>query len=100
MTNSVEALEAFRANPNSFDLVITDQTMPNMTGMQLARKLLHIRSDLPLVLMTGFSEMVTRETAKKMGIREYIMKPMVTLDLGKAIRRALGHNKKEAGNRD
>jgi PAS domain S-box-containing protein len=88
-TNSLEVLKTFQAHPDKFDLVITDQTMPNMTGLQLAEKLLHFRSDIPIILITGFSEKVTLETAKKMGISEYIMKPIVARDLGKIIRQVL-----------
>ena len=95
-TGSVEALEAFRAQPDRFDLVITDQTMPDMIGLELAEKLLHYRPDVPIILITGFSEIVTPEIIKKIGICEYIMKPIVALDLGKAIRRALNpKNEKE-----
>ncbi|MBW1796685.1 MAG: response regulator, partial [Deltaproteobacteria bacterium] len=67
-TSSVEALEAFRAQPDRFDLVITDQTMPNMTGVELAKELMRIRPDIPIILITGFSEIVPPEKAKKMGI--------------------------------
>ena len=88
-TSSVEALEAFRAQPDRFDVVITDQTMPNMTGMELAGELMAIRSNIPIILTTGFSELVTPEKARAIGIREYIMKPVVARDLGKAIRRVL-----------
>ena len=88
-TSSVEALEAFRAQPEKFDLVITDQTMPNMTGVELARELMRIRPDIPVILITGFSEAVTLEKAGRMDIREYIMKPVLLRDLGKAIRRVL-----------
>ncbi len=91
-TSSVEALEAFRSQPDGFDLVITDQTMPDMTGVEFVGELLRIRPDLPIILMTGFSEMVTPETAKKIGVREFIMKPIMILDLGKAIRRVLNPN--------
>ncbi len=95
-TSSIEALEAFRKEPDRFDLIITDQTMPNMTVVEFAGELLHIRPDVSIILMTGYSEMVTPETAKKIGIREYIMKPIISLDLGKAIRRALNpKNEKE-----
>jgi signal transduction histidine kinase/CheY-like chemotaxis protein len=87
--NSVEALEAFRHQPEEFDLVITDQTMPNMTGAKLAQEIMGIRSDIPVILFTGFSEVISEEKAKAMGIREYIMKPVITRDLAKAIRRVL-----------
>ena len=88
-TSSVEALEAFRANPHKFDLVITDMTMPNMTGDELAEKIMAIRTDTPIILCTGFSERITEEQAKKMGIREFVMKPLVMSDLAKTVRRVL-----------
>ncbi|MBW1740158.1 MAG: response regulator [Deltaproteobacteria bacterium] len=91
-TSSVEALEAFRAQPDKFDIVITDQTMPNMTGIGLAKELLRIRPDIPIILCTGFSEAITPERAKAMGIREFIMKPIVTSDIAKSIRRVLDMN--------
>jgi CheY-like chemotaxis protein len=92
-TNSLEALKAFRAHPDKFDLVITDQTMPNMTGLQLAKKLLHFRPDIPIILITGFSEKATLEITKKIGISEYIMKPIIVRNISKAIRGALNSKK-------
>ena len=74
-TRSLEALELFRAKPDHFDLVITDMTMPNMTGDRLALKLMKIRPDIPIILCTGFSEKITEAKAKGMGIRKFIMKP-------------------------
>lgn len=88
-TSSIEALEAFRAQPDKFDLVITDQTMPNMTGEMLARKLLRIRPDIPIILCTGYSESITKEKVKAMGIRELIMKPVVRSELARIIRDVL-----------
>ncbi|MBW1855792.1 MAG: response regulator, partial [Deltaproteobacteria bacterium] len=88
-TSSVEALEAFRANPDKYDLVITDMTMPNMTGFELAPRLLEIRPDIPIIICTGFSEMVDEARAKSVGIREYVMKPMDKDQIGKAIRKVL-----------
>ena len=88
-TDGGEALEAFRVKPNGFDLVITDQTMPQMTGLRLAEEILQIRPDIPIILCTGFSESVNGERAKAAGIREYIMKPFSARDLGETIRRAL-----------
>ena len=88
-TSSIEALEAFRAQPDKFDLVITDQTMPNMTGETLARKLLRIRPDIPIILCTGYSELITEEKAKAMGIKELIMKPVVRSELAMIIRHVL-----------
>jgi len=94
-TSSVEALETFRAQPDRFDLVITDQTMPNMTGVRLAKELMRIRPNIPIILTTGFSEVVTPEVAKSVGIRDYIMKPVVAHDLATAIRGVLDESNAE-----
>jgi PAS domain S-box-containing protein len=89
-TSSIEALEVFRAYPHKFDLVITDMTMPNMTGEILARELMGIRPDIPVILCTGFSETTTEEKAKAMGVREFVMKPFEMNKLSKTIRKILG----------
>ena len=88
-TSSVEALEAFRAAPGKFDLVITDMAMPNISGDQLASELIKIRSDIPVVLCTGFSERMPEERAKALGIKGFLMKPIVMKDLSKTIREVL-----------
>ena len=88
-TSSIEALEVFRKTPNKFDLVITDQTMPNKTGTQLTRELLRIRPDIPVILCTGFSETVNKENFKALGIRAFVMKPIVKNDIAKTIRKVL-----------
>jgi PAS domain S-box-containing protein len=88
-TSSVEALHIFHNQPDRFDLVITDQTMPHMTGKQLAKELLHLRPDLPIILCTGFSEMVTPDKTKASGIREYVLKPVTQRDMAESIRRVL-----------
>jgi PAS domain S-box-containing protein len=88
-TSSIEALELFRSRHGDFDLVITDMTMPNMTGADLAREMLAIRPDLPIILCTGYSEIMTAERARELGIRGYVMKPMTRNDIGRAIRDAL-----------
>ena len=85
-TSSVEALEVFRSRPHDFDLVVTDMTMPNMRGDYLAKELLDIRPDLPIILCTGFSEVISEEKAKNIGIRAFIMKPVVMKDIAKAVR--------------
>jgi CheY-like chemotaxis protein len=90
-TSSVEALEAFRARPETYDLLLTDQAMPHMTGVRLAEEILRIRPDIPVVLCTGFSEMVTRESARTLGIREYVMKPVIKSEMARTVRRALDH---------
>ncbi|MBA4419263.1 MAG: hypothetical protein C0392_15365 [Syntrophus sp. (in: bacteria)] len=89
MTKSREALDLFRARPDRFDLVITDMTMPKMTGFELVREIRHIRPDVPVILCTGFSELVTKEQAMSLGFRDYIMKPIVLSQLAAAIRHAL-----------
>jgi len=88
-TSSVEALEAFRANPGKFDLVITDMAMPNMSGDKLASELIKIRSDIPILLCTGFSERMPVEKAEQMGIKGFLMKPIVRADLSNMIREVL-----------
>ncbi len=89
-TSSVEALEAFRANPMDFDAVITDMTMPKMTGRGLSREILKIRPDIPIVVCTGFSEKVSPETAREAGFREMLMKPFSLDNLAKTLRNVLG----------
>ncbi len=90
-----EALRTFREQPDAFDIVVTDQTMPHMTGSQLAGKLMQIREDIPIILATGFSETLTPEASREMGIREYLMKPLVSREIGKAIRRTLDRKTEE-----
>lgn len=89
LTDSRAALELFRANPNRFDLVITDMTMPVMTGEILAKNLMAIRSDIPVIICTGFSERISAEKAKAMGIKAFALKPLVTVDLARTIRGVL-----------
>jgi two-component system cell cycle sensor histidine kinase/response regulator CckA len=72
LTNA-EALEKFRNAPDQFDLIITDQTMPKMTGKMLSREILKIRDDIAVILSTGYSNIVTEEKINKFGIKEYIM---------------------------
>jgi PAS domain S-box-containing protein len=91
--DSLEALDTFRTNPQAFDLVITDQTMPKMTGEKLAESLLSIRPDIPVILCTGFSELINGDKAKVLGISEFVMKPFTVKEMAKIIRRALSKNK-------
>ena len=88
-SSSSDALAYFREQPDHFDLVITDQTMPQMTGFHLAKQLLQIRPTIPIILCTGFSDTITPEQAKASGIREYLMKPLSIQDLSAAIRRVV-----------
>jgi PAS domain S-box-containing protein len=84
--DSTEALKAFSSDPSQFDLVITDQTMPGMTGIRLASELLRIRPGIPIVLCTGHSETVSPEKAKEAGIREFLMKPLIKHELAQTVR--------------
>jgi signal transduction histidine kinase/ActR/RegA family two-component response regulator len=93
ITSSIEALEAFRHHPEAFDLVITDQTMPNRTGKELAEALASIRPDMPIILCTGFSEQIDERKAKTMGISAFVMKPIIMRDIANTIREVL--NKKQ-----
>jgi len=87
--SSVEALELFKSRSDTYDLIITDMTMPNMTGDELAKKLIAIRSDIPIILCTGFSVKITEEKAKRLGIRALVSKPILKRDIAETIRRAL-----------
>jgi len=86
-TSSIEALEAFRNDPDRFDLVMTDQTMPNMTGKELVGKLMSIRPDIPIILCTGFSQQIDERTASRMGIRAFVMKPIILSELAQTLRK-------------
>jgi signal transduction histidine kinase len=88
-TSSVEALQHFQNDPAGFDLVITDMTMPHLTGKELATALLKIKPALPIILCTGFSETITEETAKRIGIKAFILKPIVMSDLAETMRKVL-----------
>ena len=83
------ALEEFRKNPREFDLVITDQSMPKMSGVDLAEAILAERPDLPIILCTGFSDVVDGRRAEARGVREFIVKPFTLAEISKTIRRAL-----------
>ena len=88
-TDGLEALETFKANPEAFDLVITDMTMPAINGDRLAAGILKIRPGLPVILCTGYSSMVSEESARSMGIAALCMKPLVRKDLAAVIKRVL-----------
>ena len=87
--SSIEALELFRREPDRFDLVITDMTMPHMTGDKLAQELMKIRSDIPVILCTGHSSLVSEEKANDMGIRAFVMKPITNRVIAETVRRVL-----------
>ena len=88
-TGSLEALEAFKADPQGFDLVVTDMTMPNMTGVQLAAELKKIRPGIPVVLCTGFSYQVNAEKSRALGIEGFVMKPIIMKEIAAVIRQVL-----------
>ncbi len=85
-TDPVSALEIFRAQAGKFDLIITDMTMPKMTGDILAGKMLEIQPDIPVIICTGFSTQINKEKIEAIGIRELVMKPFLGQDLARAVR--------------
>ena len=88
-TEPEQALKRFESNPNGFDLVITDMTMPKMTGAVLSEKIKEIRPDIPVIICTGHSSLIDEERAKQFGIDAYVMKPVSISTLGKTIRKVL-----------
>ncbi len=95
-TSSVEALELFRSKPDDFDLVITDMTMPNMTGDELAIELMKIRSDIPVILCTGYSKKISDKNSAAIGIKAFAYKPIVKADLAKTVRKVLDEAKSDS----
>lgn len=89
VTDSAKALSVFSSNPASFDLVITDQIMPGLTGIDLAKHFLGIRGDIPIILCTGHSATVSPEMAKEAGVRAFVMKPLSKEDLAEVVRAVL-----------
>ncbi len=88
-TSSEEALELFNSRPDRFDLVVTDMTMPGLTGDRLARAMMQIRPDIPVILCTGFSTSISEEKALELGIRAFINKPVLKRQIGETIRKVL-----------
>jgi PAS domain S-box-containing protein len=95
VANGPEALKTFRENPEDFDLVITDMTMPGMTGAELSREILKIKPGFPIILCTGFSEIISEGEAKAMGIRRFLMKPVFLDTLAGEIRTVLDASRRE-----
>ena len=91
--SSTDALMEFRANPEAFDLVVSDMNMPNMTGEQFARKLMAIRPNIPVIICTGFSERIDKEKAHAIGIKGFLMKPVVKSELAQMVRKVLDEAK-------
>ena len=90
--DSLRAIEVFSAGPDDFDLIITDHTMPNLTGMDLAKEVRRIRPDMPIILCTGFSEKITPDSVKELGI-ELLMKPYGLRQISEAVRKILDTRK-------
>lgn len=97
VSSATEALELFKADPNRYDLVISDMTMPVMTGLELVQKMFGIRPGVPAILCTGFSDCVDEASARDLGIAEYLMKPVTRQELLEKVRRALGREGRQAG---
>lgn len=88
-TGSIDALQAFQNQPDRFDLVLTDMTMPSMTGKDLARRMLQIRPDIPIILCTGYSAQIDEAKSRQIGIRAFAYKPLVKKDVARLIRKVL-----------
>jgi CheY-like chemotaxis protein len=88
-SNSIKALETFQNQPDQFDLIITDQTMPGMTGADMARRMIQIRPDIPIILCTGYSTIISEEKAKSIGIKEFALKPLSKKAIAVLIRKVL-----------
>jgi CheY-like chemotaxis protein len=88
-TSAIEALEAFKSNPDSFDLVVTDMAMPKMSGLDLAEKIIQIRPGISLVLCTGFDVAMNEEKIAAYGIKDIIHKPILRRDMAAVVRKAL-----------
>ncbi len=92
-TSSRQALECFQADPQGFDLLLTDVTMPELTGDKLAKKVLAIRPDIPILLCTGFSEKIDKQKADQLGIKGFLMKPVVKSDMARMVRQILDEDR-------
>jgi CheY-like chemotaxis protein len=89
-TSSVNARKTFMEDPNRFDLVITDQTMPNITGLDLARQFIDMRGDIRIILCTGFSQPNIEQEANALGIRRFVKKPFGARQLANMVREEMG----------
>jgi CheY-like chemotaxis protein len=94
-TSPQDALELFSSSPHDFDLVLTDLTMPGLTGLELSKRIKCIRADIPIILFTGYSDLVSKEEAKEAGIDEYCMKPISMRDLSTVLATFLGEGGSE-----
>jgi len=100
LADSRDALDVFQAVPEKFDLVITDQTMPHLTGLELAKKMLAIRPALPIIMLTGHSDLVDEQRAKAAGIAKFLMKPISMEEIAQAMEEILLPRKNYAGWQD
>ena len=89
ITVSSDALETFKLDPCRFDVVVTDYNMPGLTGDQMAKEMLSIRRDTPIIVCTGFSEVFDQQRAQALGIRQILMKPVTMQAIAEAVREAL-----------
>ena len=96
-TDPAKALQAFRSRPRDFDVVVTDLSMPGMSGADLARELLEIRGDVPIVMTSGHVRPEDAEAAKQLGIRDVILKPNTVEELGNALHSLLNERAKPDG---
>ena len=92
-SSSLDALKTIKANPNSYDLIISDMTMPNMTGDQLAQKIMNIKPEMPIIICTGFSETISMENIKLMGVKALLMKPIIRSEIALTVRKVLDEAK-------
>jgi PAS domain S-box-containing protein len=91
-SSSLKALEMFEQNPDGFDILVSDQVMPDLTGAELTERVRQIRPDLPVVICSGFTAQLTAERIEELGINEFLLKPITRKQLGEAIQRALGQS--------
>ena len=94
-TDSVAAFAEFDRHRDQYDLILTDMTMPSLSGTELTEKILAVAPKMPIILCSGYSEFLNGEKACSLGIREYLMKPVPFVLLGKTVREVLDKSKKE-----
>ena len=95
-TNSQKACDEFFAHPDAYDLVITDQSMPRMTGAELARRITNHRPEMPVIMISGYSELVSQDSASAYGVAEYIRKPFKLDEMEQTIARLLNGDRTQS----
>jgi len=88
-TDSRVALDLFKEDPEKYDVIITDMTMPKLSGDQLSREILSVRPGMPIIISTGYNERISEEKAKEIGIKGYVHKPVVYKEMSRMIREVL-----------